>query len=579
MRREEFLRQLEQLLMDISEEERKEALRFYESYFEDAGEANEEKILKELESPQKVADTIKKELGENAGGSAERHDTAYGDAVNSDTINNELSDNSNDVFQKKSSVKREKNQEKYIGFHSNGKQRGNSSYHENYSYGGNDGYDTYGNSPQNDGCDTYDSYGNSSFQSYEEGDYTEEKKQGMPMWAKVLIIAAICVAGVIFILFIVAMVLGISFAQNVTDKVLDEVAEEVTDKVFDNTIDSINGIDGIDDLEDIDDLDDIEDSLENWWNGTENKDADTVYGEYEEGASVIDIDMKGGKLTFERSDTGNIKYEINGIEKDLEVALDDNKFVLVDHRERADAVKEKGSVVVYLPEMQFETVRVKNDAALIYWEDFLQAKNVEITVAAGEISIEHIRVDELMNINIGAGIGTIEDAAAGKLQIDCGTGQINYEGLINGDAEIICGVGDVELEIEDQERNFNYELSCGIGCIDSENWSYTKLTNGRKIDNNANKTLKLDCGVGVILLDFEDDDDIGSNNGNNSSSISDSNGSSNTGDSNGNNNNTNNSNGNSNTSGSNGNNNSNINNSYGNGTITHHPETHHSEIH
>ena len=42
MKREEFLKQLEQLLDGISEEEKADALAFYRSYFEDAGEENEE---------------------------------------------------------------------------------------------------------------------------------------------------------------------------------------------------------------------------------------------------------------------------------------------------------------------------------------------------------------------------------------------------------------------------------------------------------------------------------------------------------------------------------------------------------
>lgn len=67
MNKDEFLRQLEVLLSGISQEERTEALAFYRSYFEDAGEANEAKILEELESPQKVADSIIKDLGVQAG--------------------------------------------------------------------------------------------------------------------------------------------------------------------------------------------------------------------------------------------------------------------------------------------------------------------------------------------------------------------------------------------------------------------------------------------------------------------------------------------------------------------------------
>lgn len=62
MNKEEFLRQLELLLEDISAEERADAMAFYRSYFEDAGEGNERAVLEELESPKKVAENIKKNL-------------------------------------------------------------------------------------------------------------------------------------------------------------------------------------------------------------------------------------------------------------------------------------------------------------------------------------------------------------------------------------------------------------------------------------------------------------------------------------------------------------------------------------
>ena len=59
MSREQFLKRLEELLYDISPEERREALEYYEGYFEDAGVENEAAIMQELESPQKVAQTIR----------------------------------------------------------------------------------------------------------------------------------------------------------------------------------------------------------------------------------------------------------------------------------------------------------------------------------------------------------------------------------------------------------------------------------------------------------------------------------------------------------------------------------------
>ena len=59
MNREEFMRQLERLLQDISESERREALEYYNSYFDDAGEENESRVIQELGSPGKVAAIIK----------------------------------------------------------------------------------------------------------------------------------------------------------------------------------------------------------------------------------------------------------------------------------------------------------------------------------------------------------------------------------------------------------------------------------------------------------------------------------------------------------------------------------------
>ena len=74
MNKEEFLKRLEQLLSDISEEERADALAFYRSYFEDAGIGNEASILEELESPEKVAEVIKKDLGVSETADAETHE-------------------------------------------------------------------------------------------------------------------------------------------------------------------------------------------------------------------------------------------------------------------------------------------------------------------------------------------------------------------------------------------------------------------------------------------------------------------------------------------------------------------------
>ena len=69
MNRQEFLEKLRLLLGDLSEEEREEAIQYYEDYFADAGPEMEEQVIRELGSPEKVALMIREAIrGEEPGG-------------------------------------------------------------------------------------------------------------------------------------------------------------------------------------------------------------------------------------------------------------------------------------------------------------------------------------------------------------------------------------------------------------------------------------------------------------------------------------------------------------------------------
>lgn len=65
MNRSEFMTRLRELLTDINEAEREEALSYYEEYFDDAGEENEASVISSLGTPEKVAATIKAGLNDN----------------------------------------------------------------------------------------------------------------------------------------------------------------------------------------------------------------------------------------------------------------------------------------------------------------------------------------------------------------------------------------------------------------------------------------------------------------------------------------------------------------------------------
>lgn len=63
MKRDDFLNELEQKLGDIPEGDRLDAIEYYYDYFDEAGEENEQKVIRELGSPERVAQTIRDNLG------------------------------------------------------------------------------------------------------------------------------------------------------------------------------------------------------------------------------------------------------------------------------------------------------------------------------------------------------------------------------------------------------------------------------------------------------------------------------------------------------------------------------------
>lgn len=77
MNRNQFMAELDRLLSDLPDSERKEALQYYNDYFDDAGAANEAKVIEELGSPELVARTIREGM---ADGTAEYTENGYQDA-------------------------------------------------------------------------------------------------------------------------------------------------------------------------------------------------------------------------------------------------------------------------------------------------------------------------------------------------------------------------------------------------------------------------------------------------------------------------------------------------------------------
>ncbi len=74
MDKEQFLRELDSYLVSIPESDRLDAVAYYRDYLDEAGEANEARVIRELGNPRKVAQSIMDDYKASAGtGSAYTH--------------------------------------------------------------------------------------------------------------------------------------------------------------------------------------------------------------------------------------------------------------------------------------------------------------------------------------------------------------------------------------------------------------------------------------------------------------------------------------------------------------------------
>ena len=140
MSRREFMEELKKLLSGISDEERDEALKYYEDYFEEAGSGNEEQVIQELGSPQKVAAMIKADLEEGSEKSGEFTEWGYTDERFEEKETPATKEQADSETEDKTGAREESHSRRYS--------YGGSENSRGYSYGGNEtgkGYTHKGN--------------------------------------------------------------------------------------------------------------------------------------------------------------------------------------------------------------------------------------------------------------------------------------------------------------------------------------------------------------------------------------------------------------------------------------------------
>ena len=201
-------------------------------------------------------------------------------------------------------------------------------------------------------------------------------------------------------------------------------------------------------------------------------------------ASDLEISLKYDELLIQEYDGDKIRVNVaNDAKNDVVVKETSGKITITDTR--SGNVKKKKQIKVIVPSgKDFDTVSLGVDMGTIDLECDLKVQELSVEVGAGEFS----------------GYGNIT-AAYCDLQVGAGTIDIDQLDIQKLNAD--CGAGEIDMVVTGKEKDYNYDLSCGMGEIDLEDSEYSGLGIEKNISNEgARKDMVLECGMGEIDVEF-----------------------------------------------------------------------------
>ena len=160
------------------------------------------------------------------------------------------------------------------------------------------------------------------------------------------------------------------------------------------------------------------------------------------------------------------------------------------------------SITIIMPaSASFEKAELELGAGKAEIELAAQVQKAFFDVGAGNLAICKCKVNDKLEINVGAGKVKMDQMTAAETNVECGVGSFSFNGTINGNLKVECGVGDCEILLDAEEKDYNYEVSGGIGKVTVNGSRYGGFGASHSVKNEgAIGTIQISCGVGKVAL-------------------------------------------------------------------------------
>ncbi len=135
--------------------------------------------------------------------------------------------------------------------------------------------------------------------------------------------------------------------------------------------------------------------------------------------------------------------------------------------------------------------------------DELSTENADFEIGAGSMEIRRLNVTDKISCEVGAGELKVNKLEAKNADFECGVGRVIISGEIKGDLLADCGMGQIQLDLNGNEEDYNYNVSCGVGKIKLNDHHYSFSTDDRIRNEDAVGTFDLNCSVGSLEVSIQ----------------------------------------------------------------------------
>lgn len=224
-----------------------------------------------------------------------------------------------------------------------------------------------------------------------------------------------------------------------------------------------------------------------------------------EGITGIDFELAVGDVQIRKGSTMELTVA-DMFEEAVSSYVKDGVWYITDSLLDRGSVHSEYSpeVIITLPEdVFFETVSIYLAAGRMD-VDKLAAMDMSLKVEAGSLKVFHLKAEDSLKLENGAGEIRLYDADAANLTVNQGVGAIDITGNITGNNNIRGGVGEIKLFLTNRERvDFNYKVQGGIGEVEIGDMVLHGDTTNMSFDHDLADYFEIDCGIGRVEIDVD----------------------------------------------------------------------------